>query len=200
MPSHSGLRRETRAIADLVPAPYNPRRISKPALDGLMDSISRFGQVQDIIVNERTGYVVGGHQRVEAMKRLGHSECSVTIVDLDDTAERALNLALNNPHIAGEFDETLESLLTEIRGADPDAFAELRFEALIPRSTAKAEPEGEKPERIEFLIFAHQQPTIDAAMERLRRDIGPVEGKRGEKIRNGEILTELCRSYLEVAD
>jgi ParB-like nuclease domain len=193
-------RRERWKLDDLRPAPYNPRRISKPALDGLMDSISRFGQVQDIIVNERSGFVIGGHQRVEAMKRLGHTECDVLIVDLDDTQERALNLALNNPHIAGEFDETLGALLQEIRSADPDAFTELRFEALIPRETAKAEPEDEKPERIEFLIFAHQQKVIEGAMERLRRDIGPVQGKRGEKIRNGEILTELCRSYLDVAD
>ena len=65
------LRRETRKIGDLIPDSDNPRKISKSAMKALRASIRRFGLVQPVIVNEHTGKVVGGHQRLEAMKAEG---------------------------------------------------------------------------------------------------------------------------------
>jgi DNA modification methylase len=44
------------------------------------------------------------------------------LVDLPDTEERALNLALNSPAIAGEFTEGLGALLDEVQAADADLF------------------------------------------------------------------------------
>ena len=41
-------------VADLVPAPYNPREISEPALDGLRASIERWLPFEPIVWNERT--------------------------------------------------------------------------------------------------------------------------------------------------
>jgi hypothetical protein len=40
-------------IADLAPAPYNPRKISDQAMAGLTASINRFGLVQPIVWNAR---------------------------------------------------------------------------------------------------------------------------------------------------
>jgi len=54
-------------IADLNPAPYNPRKISNRAMTGLSASIVRFGLVQPVIWNEKTGNVVGGHQRLKVI-------------------------------------------------------------------------------------------------------------------------------------
>lgn len=58
-------------IADLKSAPYNPRTIKPEALAGLKESIKRFGLVQPIVWNRRTKRVVSGHQRIEALKKLG---------------------------------------------------------------------------------------------------------------------------------
>ena len=55
-------------IADLKPAPYNPRRIEATAVAGLRASIERFGNVQPIVWNRRSGYVVGGHQRLKVLE------------------------------------------------------------------------------------------------------------------------------------
>ena len=41
-------------------APYNPRRISKHDLDALRKSLRFFGTVEPVIVNERSGNIVGG--------------------------------------------------------------------------------------------------------------------------------------------
>jgi hypothetical protein len=196
------VRRERRRIADLIPAPYNPRRITEAALNGLMDSIGRFGQVQDIVVNERSGYVIGGHQRAVAMATMGHTECWVTFVDLDETAEKQLNVALNSPHLAGQFTDGLASLLSEIRGIDPDAFGELRFDALMPKGGKSAdEPPAEpsdKPEALKFLVTERQRLTIDQALDTMRNEIDkPGPGKRGDHLRNGLMLEALCAAYLQ---
>jgi DNA modification methylase len=118
-------------IADLNPAPYNPRQISRSAMVGLRASMKRFGNVQPILVNERSGYVISGHQRLKVLKAQRVRDADVVVVDLDETEERALNVALNNPHIAGEFTDDLQSLLAQIRADDATLFSDLRMDALL---------------------------------------------------------------------
>lgn len=118
-------------IADLAPAPYNPRRIDRSAMTGLTRSIERFGNVQPIVFNARSGYVVAGHQRLKVLKRTKVKTTEVVVVDLDEKDERALNVALNNPHLGGEFTDELQALLAELRADDPTLFNDLRFDALL---------------------------------------------------------------------
>lgn len=120
-------------IADLSPADYNPRRISDEALAGLGASLKRFGVVQDVVVNRRTNRIVGGHQRVAALKVAGEVTVPVVWVDLDETQERALNVALNSPAISGEWDEgKLADLLDELHNDLPALdWEELRLGELV---------------------------------------------------------------------
>ena len=63
-------------VEDLKPANYNPRKKLKPGdkeFEKLKKSIEEFGYVEPIILNKRTSTVVGGHQRLEVMKHLGHT-------------------------------------------------------------------------------------------------------------------------------
>jgi ParB-like chromosome segregation protein Spo0J len=48
-------------LALLKPAPYNPRRIDPTAMNALTKSLERFGDVQPIVWNRRSGLVVAGH-------------------------------------------------------------------------------------------------------------------------------------------
>ena len=50
-------------MKDLKPAGYNPREIEAQALEGLSNSISRFGCVEPIVVNTRGRHnvIVGGN-------------------------------------------------------------------------------------------------------------------------------------------
>ena len=120
------------ALDALHPAPYNPRKIGKAAMKGLRASLRRFGLVQPIVFNTRTGYVVGGHQRVEALRANGATEADVVIVDLDEKDERALNVTLNNPKISGDFSDEVEALLLDLREQDAAMMHELRLDALLP--------------------------------------------------------------------
>lgn len=103
-------------LSELKFAQYNPRSISEEAMAGLRASIRRFGIVDLIVMNERTGNVVGGHQRIKAAIAEGITESDIVIVDLPESEEKVLNVTLNNPHIQGEFvGDMLEPILEEIR-------------------------------------------------------------------------------------
>ncbi len=92
-------------IEDLKVAEYNPRTLSPVEMRTLKDSIKEFGLVDPIIVNKgegRKNIIIGGHQRVQAMKELGHETVDVFYLDLDEKKEKELNLRLNRYY--GEFD------------------------------------------------------------------------------------------------
>ncbi|MCS6978104.1 MAG: ParB N-terminal domain-containing protein [Gemmatales bacterium] len=83
----------------LRPAPYNPRQDLEPddpRYRKLRRSLRRFGLVEPLVWNRRTGHVVGGHQRLKILRELGWRQVPVSVVDLDPDRERALNLMLNN--------------------------------------------------------------------------------------------------------
>ncbi len=90
----------------IKPAAYNPRKDLKPGdaeWAALERSIDEFGLVEPLVWNERTGNLVGGHQRLKVLLARGATQVQVSVVDLDDTQERALNVALNK--IEGEWDD-----------------------------------------------------------------------------------------------
>ena len=118
-------------VKDLKPAPYNPRKISPKALKGLTASIERFGLVEPIIWNKRTGYVVGGHQRLAVLRDKKVEGTTVIVVDMDDIEEKALNVTLNNPHIAGTFDDGLQGILEELDDFDQEMISDLELDNLF---------------------------------------------------------------------
>jgi DNA modification methylase len=130
----------TMRLDALAAAPFNPRTISPEALAGLGESVKRFGLLQPVIWNKRTGHVVGGHQRVKALAAQGVVETDVVVVDLDETTEKAANLALNSPAISGEFTADALALIDEVARSLPDLASALLFgdmrdavEDLLPR-------------------------------------------------------------------
>lgn len=118
-------------VATLKPAPYNPRRIDPAAMAALTKSLERFGDVQPIVWNKRSGLVVAGHQRLKILRAKKVRQTTVVVVDLDERSERALNIALNSPSLSGEFTADLAALLAAIQRDDELLFAQLRFAELL---------------------------------------------------------------------
>ncbi len=104
-------------IDEINPAEYNPRKDLQPGdpeFEKIARSIREFGYVEPVVVNRRTGNLVGGHQRYKVLKQLGYTEIEYVEVDLDEKQEKILNVALNR--IKGRWDtERLAELLTEIQ-------------------------------------------------------------------------------------
>lgn len=115
-------------VGALQGADYNPREISDEALEGLSNSTDRFGLVQPIVWNKRTQTIVGGHQRLLTLDP--ESETDVVEVDLSLEEEKALNLALNNPHTSGEFTANLGEILQALEQDVPELAVDLRLDAL----------------------------------------------------------------------
>ena len=101
-------------IADLTPNASNPRKITPARKAQLRKSLEQFGNLSPITWNKTTKRVIGGNQRLEGYRDLGHSHVDVWVVELDETKEKAAVLALNNH--AGEWDnERLAAIIAEIK-------------------------------------------------------------------------------------
>jgi len=110
------------AIANIQPAPYNPRKDLQPGdaeYEKLRAVIDRFDLVEPLVWNRRTSHLVGGHQRLKILKARGDVKVQAVVVDLNDAEERALNVALNQ--VQGDWDlPRLSELLNELKAADFD--------------------------------------------------------------------------------
>lgn len=112
-------------LEDIKPAEYNPRvRLTEVDHEykALKASIDEFGLVVPLIVNERTGTLVSGHQRLNVMLAEGVEETEVVIVDMEPEREKPLCIALNK--ISGQWDYgALADILEELRDSPVDILA-----------------------------------------------------------------------------
>lgn len=85
--SHGGVRLEGRRrivpLAELRPAPYNPKsRTEKSRLSHLVASMREIGLLYPIMVS-RSMDVIDGHRRLAAAKIIGWEEIEVNVIDAD---------------------------------------------------------------------------------------------------------------------
>lgn len=107
---------ERKKIGDMDRAAYNPRIELIPGdteYENLRRSIKTYGMLIPVVWNKRTNKVVGGHQRLTVLENEGETEVDVSVVDLDGTKEKQLNIALNKIE-GGWDDEKLAELLLEL--------------------------------------------------------------------------------------
>ena len=100
-------------IEKLNPAPYNPRVELQPGMkewEKLKKSIIQFGNVEPVVWNQRTGNVVGGHQRLAVLKSMGETLIPCAVVDLDESDEKILNIALNKIKGKWEYNKLADIL------------------------------------------------------------------------------------------
>ncbi len=134
---------QTVKLADVKLRPDNPRSINDTALNGLRQSLSRFGYVEPIIWNKKTGHIVGGHQRYFVLQEAGVTEAKMVVVDMPLDEELAANLTLNNSEIEGEWSDEAADLLHQVETSDAELFNSLNMEALknsLEKKTPQMDP------------------------------------------------------------
>jgi hypothetical protein len=140
-------------------AEYNPRTISERNLTTLGKGIEEIGFLLPIVINSRTGRMVGGHQRARAAQIQQLTEVPVHVVDLDERKEKALNLALNK--IEGKWDYSLlEEALTEVAGADILALSGFSESDLIEIMSGQEEEFAETFEEFAGRFAGRKQQTF----------------------------------------
>ena len=156
---------EVMKLEDINPAPYNPRVELQPGdtqYEALKNSVGRFGLVEPLVINRRTGNLISGHQRLNVLKAQGIEKAEVVVADLDEETEKAANIAMNK--IEGEWDydkldEIFEGLNREdlkFTGFEPGEVAPMYEKALEDEAeTPKAggEGSGESSKEAEELPF-----------------------------------------------
>lgn len=104
----------------LKEAEYNPRTMPDSEMLALKTSLNNNGFVEPLVANsnkDRLNILIGGHQRLKAAKEMGFKEVPVFYIDLNEEAEKALNLGLNK--ISGRWDEKkLAVVINDIKGSD----------------------------------------------------------------------------------
>lgn len=104
----------------LKPDSNNVRAHGSKNLSSIVGSLRQFGQVEPLVVQQKTMVVIGGNGRLDAMKQLGWSKADVVLVDFDTIHARALGLALNRTAELAEWDNhKLENLIADLHA---DAF------------------------------------------------------------------------------
>lgn len=110
-------------IEKINPAPYNPRKDLKPQdaeYKKLKKSIDTFDLVEPLVWNQRTGNLIGGHQRLKILvNERKDKEVEVSVVDLPEKKEKALNIALNKIKGGWNFHRANE-LLVELDDGEFD--------------------------------------------------------------------------------
>ena len=126
---------ETLKLADIIPAPYNPRENIEPGTEEykrLRKSLEDHGMVEPPVVNIHNMRCIGGNQRLTVLRDMGVTEVLCSVIDQpDESKEMKLCLALNR--IEGRWDtDKLGDLLRDDdvvqfeTGFDPDELAVYR--------------------------------------------------------------------------
>lgn len=215
-------------LTDLKPAPYNPRTIDDAALAGLQTSLSEFGDISGIVWNKRTGHLVAGHQRLEALKRKHGGKLSikadavttptgesfpVRVVDWPDDREKAANLAANSPFLGGSFDSAgLEAVLRDLNAAEglSGLVEGLRLSELLPGArdlfpeSDSTEPADETRKKTDEVPagptewITFSTPLSAAQHGTVMRAIKLARERGAEKV--SDALLALARTYQEQYD
>lgn len=152
---------ETRKIDDLKPYHKNPRRINKDQLEHLKKNLSKFGLIDKPFINT-DNIIIGGHQRLRILKRMGYEEITVQVPDRILTEKEVEELNYRHNENGGNFDyDILANQYDHLDlinwGEDP-----LKKEAEEgKKSKAKAIFEFENKEELELASNLIQQAALD---------------------------------------
>ena len=106
-------------------ADYNPRIWDDDARRTIKRGIKKYGLTGGIVVNKRTGYtLVSGHLRISVMDELEKYDekthandyrIRVDLINVDEKAEKTLNIIYNNPNAQGRWNmDELARLVPDI--------------------------------------------------------------------------------------
>lgn len=94
-------------IAKLKPRETNPNKMTEDQLTALGRSITKYGELQPIIIDHKNN-IIDGHQRYQAYKNLGRVQIPAIRLDLKSDADKKLLSQIMNK-LKGEHDPILDA-------------------------------------------------------------------------------------------
>lgn len=171
----------------LLPADYNPRLLKPSKRAKLKNSLRLHGFVDPAIARVEDKLLIGGHQRVDVwINDLGGDLVPVVyLTGVSDEQAKALNVALNNPELQGEFDMLkLKELLTSLDSVEFDmtltGYDDAQVVSILnwepPKLVPDAAPRGQPQLKSERLIEIRG---TDESLRELFDLLGPYAEKPG---------------------
>jgi hypothetical protein len=154
-------------VGKIKPYPRNNKRHPDAQLDLLCKAIKAQGWRAPVTVSVQSGYIVRGHARYEAAKRLGLSAVPVDWQNYaSDTAERADRIADNRLSELAEWDmDALKNELLELdtgeldmllTGFDAKALEELMTQVHVEKETPSSDDLKESNPKLDEFIAARE--------------------------------------------
>ena len=135
----------------LVPNPKNPNTHPEKQIKMLSKILDFQGQRIPILVSKRSGFIVAGHGRLEAIKALGWEKCAVDYQDFESEAQEYAHMVADNKiSELAKHDDSM--MIEELKDIDIDDFELLgmdNFEMPLEPDEAKAAIEDEVPENVD---------------------------------------------------
>lgn len=133
-------------VNTLEPHPKNPRVHPGSAIEKLMQSIKEYGWTNPILLSQE-GFILSGHARVKAAKRVGVKKVPVISLPLRGAKAEAYMIADNRLQEETFWDiDTLKEIIREITSQGMDAaatgFSTAEVEALLSEVSAPDTIEG----------------------------------------------------------
>ena len=108
-------------ITKLKDDPKNARVHPGRNIEGIKESLVKFGQRKPVVVNDLSGIILAGNGLVRAARELGWSHVAVVFVSDDPATATGYALADNRTQETSFFDqEVLQDLLRDLESIDPD--------------------------------------------------------------------------------
>ncbi len=140
-------------IHKLVPNPKNNNHHPKEQIDRLAKIIDYQGQRSPVVVSNRSGFIVKGHGRLEAIRKLGWEKVAVDYQDYESEAQEYADMTADN-QIAmwAEFDNDM--LKEELKNIDIDLdFLGLKSLDIEDENTTKEYAETKYSRKINVPVY-----------------------------------------------
>lgn len=153
---------ETKVLwrSEIIPADYNPRKISDEARKKLKSNIKKNGIIGGMVWNEQTKNLVSGHQKLSIADEVNKYDpetqnndyqIKVEVVDVDLKTEKELNIFFNSKSVQGEMDYSKLALMlpdidVDLAGLDEIdlSFVEVEVPEVVAIDIPTFEPQIEK--------------------------------------------------------
>lgn len=125
----------------------NPRVAKKAQVKQIKNSLDKFGQCEPIVVNT-DNVIIGGHQRVRALKAMGAKYVEVSVPDspLSEKEVEELNIRLNRNH--ADWDDDILANCFESDDLFEWGFTEYELQYKNPIEEDENEKKREKREKV----------------------------------------------------
>lgn len=134
---------ETRKISSLKPYHKNPRRLTEKQFKEIEASITKFGLTDKPLV-QPDGTIIGGHQRIKVLKKMGYKEIPVLVADPALDEKEIEEAVIRHNKNTGEWDWDVLANCFEMPDLINWGFEEEEFLGLEVEDLGDAEDEEEE--------------------------------------------------------